>query len=247
MRKHKKLLAALLIIVCVIAAGVGGVMLYASDAYMADDAARAALLSTQNVIVQDTADGYAFLPAQAEAGFIFYPGGKVEAAAYAPLMHALADRGVLCVLVEMPLNLAVLDVNAADGVAQQYPQVSRWYIGGHSLGGAMAASYAADHAEGLQGVALLAAYATRPLPDSLAVVTLCGTADQVLDWQKYHANRVNLPQDALEIEIPGGNHAQFGSYGHQEGDGMAAITPQEQLNVAVDALLELMLVAEEPE
>ena len=181
MRKHR-LLTALLILLGAVALCVGGVAVYAGDYYRADAAALAALASTENVRVQETAEGFAFLPVKAEAGFVFYPGGKVEVAAYAPLMHALAEQGVLCVLVEMPLNLAVLDVNAAEGVAERYPQVSRWYIGGHSLGGAMAASYAADHAQELQGVALLAAYATRPLPESLEVVALCGTADQVLDW-----------------------------------------------------------------
>jgi pimeloyl-ACP methyl ester carboxylesterase len=58
-------------------------------------------------------------------------------------MQACAERGILCVLLRMPGNLAVLDENAADGVAADYPEIDRWYIGGHSLGGAMAARYAA--------------------------------------------------------------------------------------------------------
>ena len=168
------------------------------------------------------------------------PGGLVDHAAYAPLMHALAEEGILCVLTDMPLRLAVMDMNAADGVAEKYPQVTRWSIGGHSLGGAMAASYAAAHPGDFAALALLAAYSTEPLPDGLAVVSLYGTADRVLDWEKYEVSRVNLPATAQEIAIPGGNHAQFGSYGAQEGDGEATISARVQLNAAVDALLPLL-------
>lgn len=98
-----------------------------------------------------------FLSGEPTAGFIFYPGGKVEHTAYAPLMKRLSDAGVLCVLTEMPFNLAALDMNAAEGIVKAYPQVDRCHIGGHSLGGSLAASYAADHADELAGVVLLAA------------------------------------------------------------------------------------------
>ena len=240
MKRHRKLLAALLILLGAGVLCVGGVFLYASDYSPADSTAAAAMVSTETVSVQETADGLAFLPAEPVAGFIFYPGGLVDHAAYAPLMHTLAEEGILCVLTDMPLRLAVLDMNAADGVAEKYPQVTRWSIGGHSLGGAMAASYAAAHPGDFAALALLAAYSTEPLPDDLAVVSLCGTADRVLDWEKYEASRVNLPATAQEIAIPGGNHAQFGSYGAQEGDGEATISARVQLNAAVDALLPLL-------
>ena len=240
MKRHRKLLAALLILLGAVVLCVGGVFLYASDYSPADSTAAAAMVSTETVSVQETADGLVFLPAEPVAGFIFYPGGLVDHAAYAPLMHALAEEGILCVLTDMPLHLAVLDMNAADGVAEKYPQVTRWSIGGHSLGGAMAASYAAAHPGDFAALALLAAYSTEPLPDDLAVVSLCGTVDRVLDWEKYEASRVNLPATAQEIAIPGGNHAQFGSYGAQEGDGEATISARVQLNAAVDALLPLL-------
>ena len=240
MKRHRKLLAALLILLGAGVLCVGGVFLYASDYSPADSTAAAAMVSTETVSVQETADGLVFLPAEPVAGFIFYPGGLVDHAAYAPLMHALAEEGILCVLTDMPLRLAVLDMNAADGVAEKYPQVTRWSIGGHSLGGAMAASYAAAHPGDFAALALLAAYSTKALPDGLAVVSLYGTADRVLDWEKYEASRVNLPATAQEIAIPGGNHAQFGSYGAQEGDGEATISARVQLNAAVDALLPLL-------
>ena len=117
MRKHRKLLAALLIVIGAVVLCVGGALLYTSSGYPADETALAALSSGDAVTVRETADGLVFLPAEPVAGFIFYPGGLVDHAAYAPLMHALAEEGVLCVLTDMPLHLAVLDMNAADGVA----------------------------------------------------------------------------------------------------------------------------------
>lgn len=237
----RRLRRALLITSAVVLLLIGAVALYAADYYHADDTALAALATNDEVTVQQTADGLAFIPAEPRCGFIFYPGGKVEHTAYAPLMHALAQQDVLCVLTDMPLKLAVLDVSAAAGIPEKYPQVTRWSIGGHSLGGAMAASYAAKHPDAVDALVLLAAYATDPLPDSLQVVSVYGTADGVLDLEKYADCRPNLPDTTLEVAIPGGNHAQFGSYGQQEGDGQAAISPDDQLAVTVEAILPALL------
>lgn len=73
--------------------------------------------------------------------FILYPGGKVEALAYAPLMKKLSDSGVTAILVEMPFNLAVFDTAAANRVRAEIKDIDNWFMGGHSLGGAMASSY----------------------------------------------------------------------------------------------------------
>ena len=101
----------------------------------------------------------------ATEGLIFYPGGKVDHEAYIPLALAIAERGVSVVICEMPLRLAVLDMNAADGVASLLPEVTEWYIGGHSLGGSMAASYMASHPE-IRGLVLLGSYSTADVSDS---------------------------------------------------------------------------------
>ena len=182
-----------------------------------------------------------FAPDSAAVGFIFYPGGKVEYTAYLPLMEALASEGVLCVLVEMPFNLAVLDVNAADGIQEQYPQIERWYIGGHSLGGSMAASYAADHADAFDGLILLAAYSTADLTGTgLDVLSVYGSEDGVMNREKYETYRANLPQDFTELVIDGGCHAFFGMYGPQDGDGTPGITNEEQIYAAVSAIVSLL-------
>ena len=115
-----------------------------------------------------------------------------------------------------------------------------WYIGGHSLGGAVAAIYASGHADQLDGVILLAAYSTHPLDEKLGVLLIYGSKDQVLDREKYEECLENLPGTVEEIVIQGGNHAQFGSYGEQKGDGRAMISPEEQIRETVRAILELI-------
>lgn len=125
-----------------------GIGLYAADYYRADETAAAALAATGKVTVELREDMALFRPkSPAAIGFIFYPGGKVEFTAYAPLLLKLAEQGMQCVLPEMPLNLAVLDMNAADGIRERYPEIQTWYIGGHSLGG----SHAGFGSYGAQG------------------------------------------------------------------------------------------------
>ena len=109
------------------------------DYYHTDPAAEDALVSDRFVTVTEQNGNWVFAPESSTAGLIFYPGGKVENTAYAPLLHDLAEDGILCVLVKMPCNLAGLGMTAADGIPECFPEVTDWYIGGHSLGGAMAA------------------------------------------------------------------------------------------------------------
>ena len=134
------------IIIGLILSLVGGTVYYINDYYRAEDMA-VSLISTPNTSVEVTEENgvYTFAPQNATKGIIFYPGGKVEAESYAPLMHSLAEEGVLSILVTMPGNLAVLDMNAADGICEQYPEIESWYMAGHSLGGSMAASYIAEN------------------------------------------------------------------------------------------------------
>jgi hypothetical protein len=162
------------------------------------------------------------------AGLIFYPGGKVEESAYLPLLERLREGGVTCVLVKVPFRLAVFNINAADVVFDRVPGVSRWYIGGHSLGGAMASSYVEGNESRLNGLILLGAY---PVNDS-PIETLCiyGSEDIQLDLSK-------LAGVANVLRLEGGNHAQFGNYGLQEGDGVASISREAQQSQAAAAIL----------
>ena len=183
-----------------------------------------------------------FSPENATAGLIFYPGGKVEYTAYIPLMEACASKGIFCVLMEMPFNLAVFDIDAAEGYSEKYPQIESWYIGGHSLGGSMAASYLADHTEDFEGLILLGSYSTADLSHTdLRVLSVYGSEDGVLNRKKYEKNLSNLPKDFRETVIQGGCHAYFGMYGEQKGDGTPTISPKEQILFTADEISSLIV------
>ena len=238
LKKGKKKLAIALTAVTVVLALVGGCAIYLGDYYRADQEAMAAFAPMAEATWHTQKNGNTvFEPEGATTGFIFYPGGKVEEDAYMPLMAALAEKGILCVLVKMPFRLAVLDMKAAQGIQQQHPQIERWYIGGHSLGGAMAASYLSDHREDFEGLVLLGAYSTADLSDSdLSVLSLYGSEDGVMDREKYEENRENLPADFREEILEGGCHAGFGMYGVQKGDGTPKVTTEEQIEATANAI-----------
>ena len=228
----------LTIIIVLILSLVGGTAYYINDYYHAEETA-VSLITTpkENVVVTEENGVFTFKPQNATKGIIFYPGGKVEAKAYAPLMHSLAEEGILSVLVTMPGNLAVLDMNAADGICEQYPEIESWYMSGHSLGGSMAASYIAENSQEFDGIILLASYSTADLSDSdLKVLSIYGSNDGVLNMEKYSEHKPNLPSDFEEFIIDGGCHAYFGAYGEQEGDGKAKITREEQIEITVDEI-----------
>ena len=217
--------------------GIGGYA-YVSDYYHADETALEVMAyQTDRVQTEQDGDVIWFVPEDPIAGLIFYPGGKVEHTAYAPLLHACAENGILCALVRMPGNLAVLDPNAADGLQEAYPEITTWYIAGHSLGGAMASNYAAAHAEDFDGLILLAAYSTKDLTGTpLRVLSVYGSEDGVMNRDSYEKNRANLPADTTEVVLDGGCHAQFGCYGPQDGDGIPTISGEEQLRQTAEAI-----------
>ncbi|WP_022932575.1 alpha/beta hydrolase [Treponema bryantii] len=175
-------------------------------------------------------------------GIIFYPGGLVEYQAYLPLMEKLARKGAFCILVKMPFDFAFFDFGAAGRYMKLYPQIDRWYMAGHSLGGAMAASYISRHEEDFEGLILLAAYSTHDISEEkLKVLSIYGSNDGVLNKSHYQKYRRNLPavgKGLTEIIIEGGNHAQFASYGAQKGDYMSEITPDEQQEKTAEEIAE---------
>lgn len=230
----KKILITFGIVICLIC---GGFFAYVNDYYHAD-ISDTVMTSTDKIIVEETDDYISFISKEADTGFIFYPGGKVEAESYVPLMKECANKGISSILVKMPFNLAVFNIDGADGLQGKY-DIEHWYIGGHSLGGSMAASYVSKHVDDYDGLILLAAYSTEDLSNTdLNVISIYGSNDQVLSLDKYENNKINLPADYNEYIIEGGNHACFGSYGKQDGDGEASITGEEQVSMTVKYILE---------
>ena len=237
-RRRGNVKIAVGIVAIVIAVLATTCVVYIRDFYRADEAALEAMASDERVTVEHLDRAVAFLPEEPICGLIFYPGGKVEHTAYAPLMRNLAEEGILCVVPEMPGNLAVLNPNAAEGIPEQYPEITDWYIGGHSLGGSMAAGFVADHPEDYEGLILLASYSIADLRETgLRVLSVYGSEDGVLDLKKYEDNRKNLPDSTEEFLVDGGNHAAFGSYGLQNGDGGILIPPEQQVEKTAEQIL----------
>lgn len=232
---------ALIVILCIAGILAAAFGLYVSDYYHANDAALAAMADSDTISIQKNQDSsVTFTPSKSsDIGVIFYPGGKVENTAYAPLLRKYAEKGITCELLKMPFNLAVFDINAADRINRN--KVTHWYIAGHSLGGAMAAVYASKHAEELDGLILLGAYSTEDLSDTnLKVILIDGSNDQIINQKRAEESLSNYPDSTYSFTIEGGNHSQFGSYGHQKGDGVSTITADEQWDETVEDTLEIM-------
>jgi hypothetical protein len=193
--------------------------------------------------VNVTKDGWVtFTPATGEpdTGVIFYPGGRVDYRAYAPLMRELAEQGYLVTLVPMPFNLAIFGSEKADQVMAAHPEVEKWIMGGHSLGGAMAASYVYNNPGMVDGLFFLAAYpaGNQSLADSkVKVLSISGTNDGLANPEKIAASIPLLPPDTIFFPIQGGNHAQFGWYGLQSGDLPAEISREDQQTQVFEKLL----------
>jgi len=222
-----------------------GFVLWASDAAPASEVALQAINSDSQVFVSPENGWVIFFPAEnprPETGFIFYPGGKVDYRAYAPILKMIAAKGYFVAVVPVPLNLAFFDVNAAARVEAAYPEIKNWFVGGHSLGGVAASSYAASHEE-IRGVVFWASY---PADDSLKTgnipaVSIYGTNDGLATRETLDESKALLLPDTKFIAIEGGNHAQFGSYGPQDGDNEASISPEDQWTQAAAATVEFFI------
>jgi hypothetical protein len=200
--------------------------------------ARAALTSTDAVRFSRENDLFTFTPraSQPEVGLILYPGGKVDTAAYAPAASAIAARGYLVVIVPMPLNLAVLGIDRADGAIAAHPEIRSWAIGGHSLGGAMAAQYATGHPGTVEGLVLWASYSATDLStQALRSLVVYGSLDRGAASFTSAENLERLPPDPTVVVIEGGNHEQMGWYTGQPNDPPATIAREEQQRQVVEA------------
>ena len=223
---------------------VAGFLIWASTAAAPMPEALAALQSDAQVQV-DTGQWLVFRPVAGDpaVGLVLYPGARVDPRAYAPTARALAQEGYLVVIVPMPLNLAVFASDRAAEVMAAFPEIGRWAVGGHSLGGAMSARFAYQNPEATQGLVLWAAYpaSTDDLSSQpMSVTSIYGTLDGLATGDKIEASRPLLPVDTAWIAIEGGNHAQFGWYGPQSGDNPATISRDEQQEQIVTATLALL-------
>jgi len=242
MKILKRILLGLLAGVALISIGF---IIWAESPLKPTAEALSALESDSQVTVA-AGDYVTFQPAnqQPSTGFIFYPGGRVDYRAYAPVLRMIAKEGYFVALVPVSLNLAFFDINAATPVLTEHPEIESWVVGGHSLGGVAASLFAKEHLDQLDGLVFFASY---PADDSLKnanlkVLSIYGTRDMA-GIEKFEETKALLSAHTKYVVIEGGNHAQFGSYGFQPGDNEATISAEEQwmqiTTATVDFLQEL--------
>ena len=200
---------------------------YLSIHYSAAEEVLAVLSDPDGATITKIDGGYIVDGPGEKVAMIFYPGAKVDTEAYLPLMKRIADNGVDCFLADMPMRIALFNKKAADQFISHY-DYDCWLLGGHSMGGMIAAGYASEHSDKIDGVVLLAAYPNEKMSDSVGLLSVYGTEDGVLNRKAYEKSKPLFPLHFTEIVIDGGNHSQFGSYHLQSNDGEASITASEQ-------------------
>ncbi|WP_406535995.1 alpha/beta hydrolase [Methanobrevibacter sp.] len=230
---NKKIKIAIVIILLLI---VGFAIFYISDYYHAEKVAVDSLNGTDNVSVIKTSNGMLLDGPGNDTALIFYPGAKIEYTSYAPLLMNLSSQGIDCYLVEMPFNLAFLGQNSADEIIDS-GNYSHYFISGHSLGGAMAASYV-NGTNKTDGLILFAAYSTSEIEKP--VLSIYGSEDKVLNMDKYNESKGFIDENLTEVEISGANHAQFAYYGNQSGDGVAKISAESQQEECVGEIIDFI-------
>ncbi len=230
-----RLLKILGIIVAISLVLFGAFSFYASFYYgPAED--QEELIAQYDITIENTEDGYFLDGPSTDTLFIFYPGAKVDESAYIPMLLEISDACDVFI-VRMPYRFAFFGINQADDIRNTYVY-ENYYIGGHSLGGAMAASYGSKHQDAYDGLILLASYPTKDL-GSLSVLSIVGSNDQVVNSDKLEEGK-QYTSNGSYIIIAGGNHAQFGNYGVQDGDGAASISKEEQWKLTAEAILSFM-------
>ncbi len=242
-----------------IVAAVVAFKIYTANYYRADHKIISAMenLLDNEVNYYADDDGAVFIPEQEaiKAVIVFYPGGKVEYNSYYSLMYELTSHGYLCLLPKMPENLALLNVNAVEGLLEGYEEYYEiadvdWYLAGHSLGGVAAATYlyrtldessdgSGTETSNYRGLILCASYPTSDFSNTdLRLLSIYGSEDRVLNMDKYKVSKSLWPEDSTEYIIDGGIHSYFGSYGIQSGDGDPAITNETQIKITADVISE---------
>lgn len=231
MNKWKQLL--MLTAVLLLGAIIASFLWPAGSSHDADAGVAAYLQSSSEVTVTTLGEWLTFEPADGtpSVGFIFLPGGNVDYQAYAPTLFEIAAQGFLVVDVPMPLDLAIMGYGKAADVIAAHPEIADWVIGGHSLGGAMAARFVYENPSAVEGLVLWAAYPAESNDLSnlnVGVISISGTLDGLSTPEKIAASIPLLPPDTAFVAIEGGNHAQFGFYGEQKGDNTAQISREAQ-------------------
>ncbi|MGL6297740.1 MAG: alpha/beta hydrolase [Methanobacteriaceae archaeon] len=251
MNKKFKIIGSVVAIILVIT--LIGTGIYLNDYYHANESAISTISNTSNVTVSETND-YIYFEAigtnnhsifsksnssnlTGKKGLIFYPGGKVAPESYAPLAKKISESGYDVAIAKMPFNLAILDTNKANMILNEHSDVN-WIIGGHSLGGSAASSFASSNSNSVNGIVFLASYPIDNMSDTgIKGLSIVGSNDGVLNKEEFNKAKTKFPINTDFQVINGGNHAYFGDYGFQSGDNNASISQATQENETVNLIL----------
>ena len=200
--------------------------------------AKRALKSTDKVTVKGEDDYILFDGPGTGSAVIFYPGARVAAEAYAPLMQMLAKKGFDCFLIKMPLNHAIFGKDRAAEITSGY-SYDEFILAGHSLGGVVAAEYLSEHNGDFTGLIMMGSYPTVKVDDSINFLSILGSNDKVVNADRYEKAKENWPKgNSHDYLIFGGNHSYFGNYGVQDGDGEATIKNKTQWRQTAEVIEE---------
>lgn len=216
-------------------------LVWARQVAVAAQSARFALDSDDAVIVTRN-EWVAFRPRDVDPsiGVLFYPGGRAEPVAYAPILRSLAMRGYLIVMTPMPLNVALFAPERARRVPPRFPEIRTWVIAGHSVGGVMAAEFAERFPEEISGLVLWASYPadfTDLSQRALPVLSVYGTADALTTAQDIERTRSHLPVTTRYVPLDGGGHWQFGHFARRD---TATVSREVQQELVLDATAEFL-------
>ena len=221
-----KILIPVILLFTVLGLGFVG---WAKQVYEAEEEPLALARANEKVVITDTAQ-YIWIKPEAVTSnaLIFYPGAKVDPHAYLWKLSDISIMNNLQIFITKPgIKMAIFGIRQADIVRKDFPEVSNWYVGGHSLGGAMACFYAKQNPE-LAGVILFGSYCSTDISDHEGrFLSITGGRDDLTSSDTVNENRSHLPASAVMREIPGMNHAQVGDYGQQDGDTPASISDEE--------------------
>ena len=192
-------------------------------------------LDLTHIEVIDDFDQISYVVDQPKKNIIIVPGGKVKPESYQYLAASLALSGYDVTIVKTLFNLAILTPNYGSRFIKD--DMDNVVIG-HSLGGTVASMFSQGD-DRITEMIFLASYPISDVSDK-EVLILTAEFDEVLDMNDVENSLDNLPSSYISFQITGGNHAQFGWYGPQKGDGTSFITTKEQQNIIINQILDFI-------
>ncbi len=213
MKKFLKITA--MSIAALIVVAVGGMWGWSRHLHASASAEALAAMQSDAVVAVTQHENLEFRPVgkSPTMGVILYPGASCDVRGYAPVLRRIAAAGYLVVEVSMPMEFALFGYNRASDTIAAHPEITRWVLIGHSMGGAMAGTFVANHPDAVAGLIFWDAYSATSLTNYPRPVWLIHRAH--MDGSPpagFIAKRNTFPPNSQWVPIRGGIHMYFGSF-----------------------------------